>query len=121
MEVVVSFLCIGIVVLVKPSYEKLTYKLCSNKKIVLNVASSGIAYLLFPRGRTTYFQFSIPLTGELCCGIKKGIEKAELLQQTSLVIWDESHMVSLFAFEALDCTIRNLVRFTIDNSMEKPF
>lgn len=42
-------------------------------KVVLNVASSGIAALLLPGGRTAHSRFSIPLVLTKCstCAIKK--------------------------------------------------
>jgi Cdc6-like AAA superfamily ATPase len=45
----------------------------SEGKIVLAVASSGIASLLLPSGRTTHSRFKIPidLTDESMCHIKK--------------------------------------------------
>ena len=42
-------------------WKTLTYKLRSEKKIMLNVASSGISSLLLPGGRTAHSLFSIPL------------------------------------------------------------
>ncbi|XP_072077991.1 uncharacterized protein [Arachis hypogaea] len=55
----------------------------SRGKIVLNVASSGIASLLLPGGRTAHSRFSIPITitDESTCNIKHGSLKAELLIQ----------------------------------------
>ncbi|XP_057426233.1 uncharacterized protein LOC130719634 [Lotus japonicus] len=104
-------------------WKTLTYKLRSEKKIILNVASSGIASLLLPGGRTAHSLFSIPLSlnEDSCCGIPQGSPKAQLLQLTKLIIWDEAPMVSRYAFEALDRTLRDIMRFTIHDSCEKPF
>ncbi|XP_057415203.1 uncharacterized protein LOC130710065 [Lotus japonicus] len=104
-------------------WKTLTYKLRSEKKIILNVASSGIASLLLPGGRTAHSLFSIPLSlnEDSCCGIPQGSPKAELLQLASLIIWDEAPMVSRYAFEALDRTLRDIMRFKINGSFEKPF
>ncbi|RYR50052.1 hypothetical protein Ahy_A07g036599 [Arachis hypogaea] len=57
-------------------------------KIVLNVASSRIASLLLPGGRTAHSRFPIPIinTDEYTCNIKHGSLKAELLIQNSLII-----------------------------------
>ena len=66
--------------------------LCSylraQSKIVLCVASSGIAALLLEGGRTAYSQFKIPLnlTPKSTCGIKKNSHLARLLQKASLII-----------------------------------
>ncbi|XP_057444537.1 uncharacterized protein LOC130736765 [Lotus japonicus] len=103
-------------------WKTLTYKLRSQKQIILNVASSGIASLLLPGGRTAHSLFSIPLclNEDSCCGIPQGSPKAERLQLASLIIWDEAPMVSRYAFEALDRTLRDIMRFKIHNSSEKP-
>ena len=79
----------------------------------MNFTSCVIASLLHLGGRPTHSRFSIPLTlTELStCNIKQGRWKAELLQQASLIIWDEACMVNKFAVEALDCTLRDLMRF----------
>jgi ATP-dependent DNA helicase PIF1 len=51
-------------------------------KIVINVASSGIASLLLPGGRTAHSQFAIPLvlTEESVCRLDNRGKKAELLE-----------------------------------------
>ncbi|XP_057421650.1 uncharacterized protein LOC130715548 [Lotus japonicus] len=76
-------------------WKTLTFRLRSEKKIILNVASSGIASLLLPGGRTAHSLFCIPLNvnEDSVCGIVQGSPKAELLQSTSLIIWDEAPMV----------------------------
>ncbi|KAG2048688.1 hypothetical protein BDR06DRAFT_866780, partial [Suillus hirtellus] len=57
-------------------------------KIVLCVASSGIASLLLPGGCTAYSQFKIPIPihEDSSCNIKKGDILHELLKATSLII-----------------------------------
>jgi chromosomal replication initiation ATPase DnaA len=63
----------------------------AQKKIVLAVASSGVASLLLPNGRTAHSRFRIPFdTDDISiCDIKRGTKLAKLLIQTSLIIWDE--------------------------------
>ena len=104
-------------------WRTLSAAIRSSGKIVLNVASSGIASLLLPGGRTAHSRFSIPLTlTELStCTIKQGSPKAEVLKQASLIIWDEACMINKFAFEALDRTLRDIMRFSTSNSRDKPF
>lgn len=60
----------------------------SQKKIVLTVASSGVASLLLPGGRTAHSRFKIPcdLDEASVSDIKRGSMLAELIQMTSLVI-----------------------------------
>jgi hypothetical protein len=66
----------------------------SEAKIVLAVASSGIASLLLPSGRTAYSRFKLPLelTDESVCTIKKNTQLAKLLMQT-----DEATAKTIFA------------------------
>ncbi|KAL7601710.1 hypothetical protein Lser_V15G22262 [Lactuca serriola] len=92
----------------------------SEGNIVLNVASSGIASLLLPGGRTAHSRFIIPfeLTEDSFCNINPDGELTSLIRKTSLIIWDEAPMVHKHAFEALDRTLKDLLRcvnLTISN------
>ncbi|XP_061343385.1 uncharacterized protein LOC133289472 [Gastrolobium bilobum] len=95
----------------------------SKAEIVLNVASSEIASLLLPRGRTTHsrFRIFIQITKDSTCNIKKNSTLAELLSKTKLIIWDEAPMVHRFCFEALDKTLRDVLRFSDACCVDKPF
>ena len=79
-------------------------------KIVLCVASSGIAALLLPGGRTAHSRFAIPLDiNEVStCNIGKNTELAELIRQTSLIIWDEVPMQHRYCFAAVSRTLNDL-------------
>lgn len=79
-------------------------------KIALAVASSGIAALLLPGGRTSHSRFKIPLNIQEhpVCAIKKNTHLAHLIQQTSLIIWDEAPVNHRHCFEALDRTLRDI-------------
>jgi ATP-dependent DNA helicase PIF1 len=59
-------------------WKTLSYRLRSEGKIVVNVASSGIASILLPGGKTAHSQFGIPLvlTKEACCKIDKQSKKS---------------------------------------------
>ncbi|GJV94692.1 DNA helicase [Tanacetum coccineum] len=83
----------------------------SEGKIVLTVASSRIASLLLPAGRTAHSRFKLPLdlTDESLCNIKKNTNVASLLVETILIIWDESPMNDIRCFEALDMTLRDVL------------
>ncbi|CAH1445219.1 unnamed protein product [Lactuca virosa] len=87
----------------------------SEGNIVLNVASSGIASLLLPGGRTTHSRFIIPfeLIEDSFCNINPDGELASLIRKTSLIIWDEAPMVHKHAFEALDRTLKDLLRSSL--------
>ncbi|KAF8081784.1 hypothetical protein N665_0867s0006, partial [Sinapis alba] len=83
----------------------------SRKHIVLPVASSGIAALLLPNGRTAHSRFNIPLklSEEKLCHIKPGTMLSELIENTDLIIWDEAPITHKHAFEALDKTLKDLL------------
>ncbi|XP_057451825.1 uncharacterized protein LOC130743602 [Lotus japonicus] len=104
-------------------WKTLSYRLRSERKIVLNVASSGIASLLLPGGRTAHSLFSIPLVlnEDSCCNIRLGSNKAKLLKHTSLIIWDEAPMVNRWAFEAVDRTLRDIMEVGDVYGGGKPF
>ncbi|GJZ64847.1 DNA helicase [Tanacetum coccineum] len=78
---------------------------------MLEVASSGIASLLLPSGRTTHSRFKLPLelTDESICKITKNTHDGSLLAQTYVIIWDESPMNDRRCFETLDRTLRNIL------------
>ncbi|XP_019199145.1 PREDICTED: uncharacterized protein LOC109192894 [Ipomoea nil] len=104
-------------------WRALSAAIRSKGKIVLNVASSGIASLLLPGGRTAHSRFAIPIAinEDSTCNIKQGSELAELLIKTSLIIWDEAPMMHKHCFEALDRTMRDLLRFVDPCSEMKTF
>ncbi|XP_074374739.1 uncharacterized protein LOC141715157 [Apium graveolens] len=104
-------------------WDTIASKLRSESLIVLPVATSGLASLLLPNGRTAHSRFRIPLdiTAESTCEIKHGTQLAKLLQKTSLIIWDEAPMTHKYCFEALDKTLRDLLSTRYADSRTKPF
>lgn len=92
-------------------WNTLSAALRSEKNIVLNVASSGIASLLLPGGRTAHskFKISVPTLENSTCNIDKGTELAKLLKVTKLIIWDEASMTHRFCFEALDKYLKDIM------------
>nr|VDD13456.1 unnamed protein product [Brassica oleracea] len=58
-------------------YQTIISRLRSRKQIVLPVASSGIAALLLPNGRTAHSRFNIPLKldDDKLCNIKPALDK----------------------------------------------
>ncbi|XP_019166702.1 PREDICTED: uncharacterized protein LOC109162455 [Ipomoea nil] len=92
-------------------------------EIVLNVASSGIASLLLPGGRTAHSRFAIPISvnEDSTCNIRQGTPLAELIMQSKLIIWDEAPMMHKFCFDALDRTMRDLLSSTNPRSCEMTF
>ncbi|XP_020972552.1 uncharacterized protein LOC110269208 [Arachis ipaensis] len=95
----------------------------SKGQIMLTVASSGIASLLLPGGRTTHSRFAIPLNLDefSTCNIKQNTPLAELIIRAKLIVWDEAPMVNKLCIEALDRTMRDILRFNNIASLEQPF
>ncbi|XP_071719085.1 uncharacterized protein [Rutidosis leptorrhynchoides] len=83
----------------------------AGRKVVLAVASSGVASLLLPSGRTAHSQFKLPLdpTNESMCNIKKNTHMAKLIKSTDLIVWDEAPMNDKCCFEALDRSLRDIL------------
>ncbi|XP_020272658.1 uncharacterized protein LOC109847832 [Asparagus officinalis] len=104
-------------------WKSIISKLRSEGKIVLPVASSGIASILLPKGRTAHSRFNIPiiLKNNSTCGIKIGSPEAELIKMTSLIIWDEAPMVHKHAFEAVDRTFKDILGAECSENVNKPF
>jgi len=79
-------------------------------KIVLFVASSGIAAQLLPGGRTAHSRFKIPLSNDsnAVCNITRSSYLGELIRRTSLIIWDEVPMQHKVCFEAVNRTLNDV-------------
>ena len=78
-------------------YRTLCHKLRSENKIVLCVASSGVASLLLPGSHMAHSTFRIPIHNldvESLCNISKQDNRAGLLWAVDLIIWDEALMLS---------------------------
>lgn len=89
-------------------YKVICSKLCGEGSIVLCVASSGIAALLLPGGRTAHSMFKIPVDNlgpDSYCSIPKDCDRAELLRNTTCIIWDEIVPQHRHAIEAFDRTL----------------
>ncbi|XP_076949283.1 uncharacterized protein LOC143621878 [Bidens hawaiensis] len=95
----------------------------SEGKIVLSVASSGIASLLLSGGRTAHSRFPIPinLVEDSLCYIKPDSDLARLLHETSLIIWDEAPMIHKHGFEASDRSLKDIFSSKSGKSSDLPF
>lgn len=104
-------------------YRTIIAKLRSVGKVVIPVASAGIAALLLPGGRTAHSRFKLPvnLTDETVCEITAGSMLATLIAKTDLIIWDEAPMAHRQAFETLDRTLRDLQSLHNPEAANKPF
>jgi hypothetical protein len=88
------------------------------------VASSGVAALLLPGGRTTHSRFKIPcddLDETTTCNIKQGTMLCKLIQTLPLIIWDEALMTNKIAFEALDKTLCDILSSHSSENSNLPF
>ncbi|XP_057740394.1 uncharacterized protein LOC130957567 [Arachis stenosperma] len=94
-------------------WNALSASIRSKGDIVLNVASSGIAALLLPNGRTAHSRFKVPLSvnQDSICNIRQGTPLARLISSAKLVIWDEAPMLNKFCFEVLDKCLKDVLRF----------
>lgn len=92
-------------------YKTLCNKYHSEGKVVLCAASSGIAALLLPKGRTSHSLFKIPINSneDTQCRITGNSELAGLLRRTHLIIWDEVTLQSKHDFAAVDKCLRWLL------------
>ncbi|CAF1928620.1 BnaC05g22000D [Brassica napus] len=92
-------------------WKLLSAAIRSKGDIVLNVASSGIASLLLPGGRTAHSRFGIPLNPDefSSCTMVHGSDQANLVREASMIIWDEAPMMSKYCFEALDRSMSDVV------------
>ena len=74
------------------------------------VASSGIAAMLLPNGRTAHSLLKIPIDidADSTCSIKAQSLLARTLREAKCLIWDEAPMTHRHAFEAVDRTLRDI-------------
>jgi hypothetical protein len=93
-------------------YKTVCHRARGDGVIVLCTASSGIAALLLPGGRTSHSTFKIPFDGlndQSFCSIPKNSQHADMLRKVRLIIWDEVGMQDRMAIEAVDRTLRDLL------------
>ncbi|XP_074318669.1 ATP-dependent DNA helicase RRM3-like [Silene latifolia] len=105
-------------------WRTLCAALRSRGQIVLPVASSDIAATLLPGEMTANSRLSIPINvveNSTCPRIKPGSDLAELLIRTKRIIWDEAPITHRYAFEAVDRSLRDVMRFSNDEDVNQPF
>ncbi|XP_057250108.1 uncharacterized protein LOC130591189 [Beta vulgaris subsp. vulgaris] len=91
-------------------YQALYAEVRLMNRIVLPVATSGIAAANIVTGRTAHSRFKIPLdhTVSKACNVSKQSGLAALLKEACLIIWDESSMARKENIESLDLLLRDL-------------
>ncbi|XP_028788641.1 uncharacterized protein LOC114744641 [Neltuma alba] len=84
----------------------------ANGDVVINVASSGIAVTLLPSGRTAHSRFAIPIdiNEDSTCNISHGSPVSHLLRSAKLIIYDEAPMIKWHCVEAVDRTLKDIMR-----------
>ena len=94
------------------AFTVLAARLRSQGKIVLNVASTGLAAQNLEGGRTAHSRFKIPIPihEDSTCGIKAQSDLAKLIKSTDLIIWDEVFSSHRFNVEAVERTLRDLMQ-----------
>ncbi|XP_058774642.1 uncharacterized protein LOC131648928 [Vicia villosa] len=92
-------------------WRTLAAALRSKHDICLTVATSGIASLLLPGGRTAHSKFRIPVPtmDNSTCKVEFNGDVADMLRQTKLIIWDEAPMAHKYAIESLDRTLKDVM------------
>ncbi|XP_071573939.1 uncharacterized protein [Temnothorax nylanderi] len=87
-------------------------KVRSQKKLAIAVASSGIAATLLSGGKTAHSTFTLPLNVSLdqssVCSVRKNGVTGKLLQQASLIVWDECTMSHKSHIDAVNRTLKDL-------------
>ncbi|KAK9749984.1 hypothetical protein RND81_02G163900 [Saponaria officinalis] len=86
-----------------------------------NYKSPCITALLLIAGRTAHSRFAIPLNlnDSTRCRIDHGSDLAQLIRETSRIIWDEAPMVHRHAFEAADRALRDIMHCDDPTAMNK--
>lgn len=104
-------------------YKTIISALRSKGKNVMPVASSAIAALLLPGGRTAHSRFKIPINvhEDSICDIKTGSMLAHILSKVDLIIWDEAPMAHRHTFEAVDRTMRDILSVGDETALTKTF
>ena len=104
-------------------WRAMSAALRSRGDIVLAVASSGIASLLIPGGRTAHSRFGIPLQVHetSSCGIKPNTPLAALILRAKIIIWDEAPMLHSHCFEAVDRGFRDVLKIVDKRNKDIPF
>jgi len=93
-------------------YKVLLVLVRQDEHVAIRVASSGIVALLLEGGRTAHSVFKIPIAlgRDLMCSIPVQSDSAELLWEAKLIVWDEALAQHRHCVEAVDRTLRDIMR-----------
>ena len=88
-------------------------RLHGNGRVVLTGASTGIAALQLQGGWTAHSMFNLALDENVVpgavCKIRSESQRAELIRNCDLIIWDELPMSHKYCVEALNTTLQDLL------------
>jgi len=86
------------------------YKASSTKQNCVASSKLGIAALNVPTGRTAYSRFKLPVDNDPSntCFAGKQTSLAQLLNEASLIIWDEMLMAHKHNIESLDAMLHDV-------------
>jgi hypothetical protein len=92
----------------------------SGGRIVLCVASSGIAALLLDGGRTAHSQFAIPIQidSDSPCGIDVQSVLATLIVYAALIVWDEAPMTHRLSYEKVNKCFQDVMAARVHSSLK---
>ena len=81
-------------------------------RTVLPVATSAVAASLLPGGRTAHSVFKIPIPCfvDSVCNISMDSQLAQEIRNASLIVWDEIVMCMRYCIEAVDRTLRAVMK-----------
>jgi hypothetical protein len=104
-------------------WRSLAAALRSKGEIVITIASSGIAALLIPRGRTAHSRFGIPIDihEASSCNMTSDSDLAMLMAKAKLIIWDEAPMLHKHCFEVVDHALRDVLKSHNNGRLDIPF
>ncbi|GKC16605.1 ATP-dependent DNA helicase PIF1-like protein [Tanacetum coccineum] len=104
-------------------WKTLTAGISRKGDVVLNVTSSGISSLLMTGGRTAHSRFKIPINIDKLstCSINPQSDHAAFVRKCKLIIWDEALMMHKHCFEALDRSLRDVLRKSKHDTMDTSF
>ncbi|UYV63493.1 hypothetical protein LAZ67_2004302 [Cordylochernes scorpioides] len=92
-------------------YNTLIHCVRAVGKIVIPLASTGIAATLLSGGQTVHsrFKLPIPLLENSVTAISANSSEAELIRRSSLIIWDEAPMAHYRALEIVDRLLKDIM------------
>ena len=93
------------------TFKLITAKIRSEGRIVLCVASTGLAAQNLEGGRTAHSRFKIPIPvlEDSTCSIPAQSALAKLIQKADMIIWDEIFSCDRHNLECVERTLRDLM------------